>query len=88
MENNIPLVEIYSKDNCELCTKLKKIVEKVKLDIAFELKEIDITLDEKLFEKYKYDIPVVHINGIIAFKHRIDELEFRKKLFSRKVFRL
>jgi glutaredoxin len=86
MASNIPLVEIYSKANCELCDKLKEVVNKVSLDIEFELKEIDITLDNELFEKYKYDIPVVHINGVIAFKHRLDELEFRKKLFSRNSF--
>ena len=78
------ILEIYSKENCPLCDELKEVVKKVHHDINFEIKEIDITKDPKIFEKYKYDIPVVHINGLIAFKHRITESELRKKLKSRK----
>ena len=33
-----------------------------------------------LVEKYGYDIPVVLINGIKVFKHRVDPREFRRKL--------
>lgn len=77
------ILEIYSKENCQLCDELKEVVEKVNKDINFQIKEIDITKDPEIFEKYKYDIPVVHINGIIAFKHRITETELRKKLKTR-----
>ena len=82
MEKQI-LVEIFSKENCHLCEQLKNIIKKVNQDTDFDLKEIDITKDEQLFEKYKYEIPVVHINGLIAFKYKIDENEFRKKLKAR-----
>lgn len=78
------VLEIYSKENCQLCDELKEVVKKVNRDIEFEIKEIDINKDPEIFEKYKYDIPVVHINGLIAFKHRITENELRKKLKSRK----
>ncbi len=78
------LIEIYSKENCQLCDEVKKIIKNVNEKIEFEIKEIDITKDDELFEKYKYDIPVVHINGVIAFKHRITENELIKKLTTRK----
>lgn len=78
------ILEIYSKDNCQLCDELKEVVKKVNQKINFQIKEIDITKDPEIFEKYKYDIPVVHINGVIAFKHRITEAELIKKLNSRK----
>ena len=42
------------------------------------------SLLEEIFEKYKYEIPVVHINGKIAFKYQIDENEFIQKLEKRK----
>ncbi len=77
------LVEIFSKENCHLCEDLKKVIKKVNQEIPFEISEIDITKDEELFEKYKYEIPVVQIDGLIAFKYRITEEEFRKKLKSR-----
>jgi glutaredoxin len=80
MENKLPIVEIYSKANCHLCDEAKEIIKKVKKDTAFTLIEIDITKDSQIFEKYKYDIPVININGIIAFKYKVDEKEFRLKL--------
>ncbi|MFN8672972.1 MAG: glutaredoxin family protein [Candidatus Sericytochromatia bacterium] len=82
---NKMLVEIYSKENCSLCDKAKEIIKKVSLDTDFDFVEIDITKNPEIFEKYKYDIPVIHINKIIAFKHRIEEAAFRKKLETRKI---
>jgi hypothetical protein len=75
-----PIVDLYSKVDCHLCEVVKKVIYKVKEDTDFELNIIDITTDTEIFEKYKYEIPVVNINGIIAFKYKIDEIEFRKKL--------
>ena len=37
----------------------------------------------EIFEKYKYEIPVININGVIAFKYKITEDEFRIKLKRR-----
>lgn len=85
MNDSLPLVEIYSKENCHLCEDVKKIIKKVNSIKEFTFKEIDITQDPDIFEKFKYDIPVVHINGKIAFKYRIDENEFIHKLEKRKL---
>lgn len=82
MSNDI-LVEIYSKDKCQLCDEAKEVIKAVNKEIPFIIKEIDITKDDILFEKYKYDIPVIHINGVIAFKHRLTAFDFRKKLMTR-----
>lgn len=48
--------------------------------IRFE--EVDITLPENKpwFKKYKYDIPVLHINGKFMLKHRFDHNVFLKML--------
>ncbi|HEU4386330.1 MAG TPA: glutaredoxin family protein, partial [Blastocatellia bacterium] len=46
----------------------------------FDLEEINIDEDPKLAERYGYDIPVVLINGIKAFKHRVDPRDFKRKL--------
>lgn len=83
---NKVLMEIYSKENCQLCDELKEVINKVKNEFDFEIKEIDITKDDEIFEKYKYDIPVVNLNGTIAFKHRITVDELRKKLKARNLY--
>lgn len=80
MGKDIPVVEIYSKVNCHLCDEAKDVIKKVLTDTQFVMKEIDITKDPEIFEKYRYEIPVIHINGIIAFKYKVNEDEFRKKL--------
>jgi len=42
--------------------------------LQLELSEVDITLPENKpwFEKYKYEIPVVHFGGQFLMKHRVD----------------
>ena len=73
-------VEIYSKKDCCLCDKVKELINKVGLEVPFSYKEVDIADNEELLRKYERDIPLVFINGKKAFKFRVDEVEFRKKL--------
>lgn len=75
-----PKVEIYSKPECHLCDEAKKILLKLQRRHPFEMIEVDIRQDERLYQEYKEQIPVVLINGRKAFKFRVDEKEFIKKL--------
>ena len=73
-------VEIYSKKDCCLCDKVKELINRVGSEMSFSFKEVDITDNEELFRKHKEDVPLVFINGRKAFKFKVDEAEFRKKL--------
>ncbi|MFQ5603156.1 MAG: glutaredoxin family protein [bacterium] len=73
-------VEIFSKPDCHLCDEAKAVIKKVQGQWPFVLEEVDITKDKHLFEKYKEQIPVIFINGRKAFKFRVEENEFKKKL--------
>ena len=73
-------VEIYSKKDCCLCKKAKELIDKVNSEVPFSFKEVDIAASEDLFRKYKEDIPIIFINGKKAFKFKVDENEFRKKI--------
>ncbi|XP_062456436.1 glutaredoxin-like protein C5orf63 homolog isoform X3 [Rhea pennata] len=48
----------------------------------FILQEVDITLPENSswYDKYKYDIPVFHLNGKFLMKHRVDIRKFEDQL--------
>jgi hypothetical protein len=46
----------------------------------FTLEEVNIESDEELLRKYKYDIPVVAINGVESFIHRVDPKEFKTRI--------
>jgi glutaredoxin len=73
-------VEIYSKPDCPLCEDAKEIVRNVRQRIPFELTLVDITQDPALFARYRYDIPVVFVDGHKAFKHRLTEEELQRRL--------
>lgn len=73
-------VEIYSKKGCCLCKKAKELIDKVGSELQLCVKEVDIAASEDLFRKYKEDTPLIFINGKKAFKFKIDEGEFRKRL--------
>jgi len=78
----LPLIEIYSKDECCLCDEAKAVLLKVKQEIPFELREIKIQDDANLLKEYGHKIPVVFINGRMAFKHHVYELELKEKLYK------
>ena len=74
------LVEVFGKKGCTLCREAKKVIGKVNTDVPFQLKEVDISICEDLSRRYCDDVPTVFINGTKAFKYRVDESEFRKKV--------
>jgi len=71
---------LYTKAGCHLCDNAKAVILSVRRSVAFELEEVDIALDEELFDLYKHDIPVVTIDGRPAFKHRVDPAALKEKL--------
>jgi len=73
-------VEIYSKPGCHLCDEAKAVILAVRRRISFELVEIDIERDPALFERYRYDIPVVFVDGHKAFKHRLTAEALERRL--------
>ncbi len=71
---------IYSKKDCHLCDIAKETLLKVRQEFPFSLTEVDIETDKTVFEKYKYLIPVIEIDGEKAFYYKVDENEFKKLL--------
>jgi glutaredoxin len=73
-------VEIYSRPGCHLCNEAKEVIERVGRRVAFSLRVINIETDPELEKKYGEEIPVVFVNGMPAFRYRVDEAEFEKKV--------
>ncbi|MFE8597832.1 glutaredoxin family protein [Archangium violaceum] len=69
------IVRLYSKPNCCLCDQAKEVLERVRERIPFDLVEEDIRADPAIFAAYRYDIPVVIIDGRDTFKLRLEETE-------------
>ncbi|CAG8485399.1 2868_t:CDS:2 [Paraglomus brasilianum] len=76
------LLTLFTSKNCSLCEEAKIVLERVRHKIPFELEQKDIRApgNEKWFEEYKYDIPVLHLNGSFLLEHRINEETLEKTL--------
>ncbi|HVG62780.1 MAG TPA: glutaredoxin family protein [Hyalangium sp.] len=75
-------VDIYSKPSCSLCDEAIDVVERVRARTPFELRIISILEDPAAMMAWRYDIPVVLIDGEVAFKHRVDEALFEARIRS------
>lgn len=73
---------IYSKKDCHLCDIAKETLLEIRKEYPFTLTEIDIEKDKTAFERYKYLIPVIEIDGQIIFAYRVNENELKKILSS------
>ena len=75
-----PHVIIYSRPGCHLCDEAKAAILSAGCSDEIVLEEINIESDEELLRKYKYDIPVIAINGVESFIHRVSPDEFRARI--------
>jgi len=76
-------VDIYSKRDCCLCDEAKAILTRVQREVPFVLREVDIEASRDLAEAYGERIPLVFIDGRLAFKFRVDEAALRRRLAAR-----
>ena len=77
---SVPHVIIYSRPGCHLCDEAKAAILSAGCGDQFVLEEINIESDDALLCKYRYDIPVITIDGIETFIHRVDADEFRTRI--------
>lgn len=82
----LPLIEIYSKEDCYLCDAAKEVLNRVQRTVPFELREIVIREGTQEYEQFKERVPVVFIyplhgvNKEFAFQYRVPEEELMRKL--------
>ena len=75
-----PHVIVYSRPGCHLCEEAKAVIQNAGISDRFTLEEINIESDPGLLKKYKYDIPVITIDGVKCFKHRVDADQFKSRV--------
>jgi glutaredoxin len=74
------LVTLYGKPGCCLCDEAKEAIRTVRLDQAFDLREVDVSLDPDLHRRYGERIPVVEIDGEEVLELQVDAGLFRDRL--------
>ena len=75
-------VVVYSRKGCHLCEIVKESLSKLQRRGGFHWREVDVDSDENLRRRFTDEVPVVFIDGRKAFKYRMDEQEFLRKLAS------
>ena len=75
-------VIVYSRPGCHLCDEAKAAITSAGCNDRFTFEEINIESDPELLRKYKYDIPVVTIDGVEFFRHRVDVRQFRERIYA------
>ena len=73
-------VTLYGKPGCCLCDDARTVVNQVRTARAFELEEVDVSLDPHLEREYGERIPVVTVDGEDAFEYRVEAIELEKRL--------
>jgi len=75
-------VVLYTKPGCGLCEQMKGEMKNAGVENLYSLEEVNIETDAELFAQYRYEIPVLLINGVEAFRHRLSADEFRTQVTS------
>ena len=73
-------VIVYSRPGCHLCDEAKEAIHSANCDDDFTFEEVNIESSRELLLKYQFDIPVVTINNVEAFRHRVDVEKFKRFL--------
>lgn len=75
-------VVVYSRKGCHLCEIVKETLTKLQRRGGFTWSEVDVEANDELRRLFTDEVPVIFIDGRKAFKYRLDEREFLRKLAS------
>ena len=75
-------VTFYTKAGCHLCEHAEELLEDLRATHDLRVTAVDITTDLTLFERYRYDIPVIVVESGAAVSGRITAAGLRQALES------
>jgi hypothetical protein len=74
------VVTLYGKPGCCLCDDAREVIERVRAEREFELREVDVSLDPGLNRDYGERIPVIEVDGHEAFELGVDAAALSERL--------
>lgn len=73
-------VTLYTRRNCHLCDKALAALK----EAGVIPRQVDIDTDPQLQARFTNDVPVIYVDGVEAFRHRVRADEFVSYLESRR----
>ncbi len=77
------VVELYSKRRCPLCDEAREVVETALGDLPVEYRLRYIEDSEDLWARFRYQVPVVSVDGEVLFVHRVEPSRLLEALRER-----
>uniref|UniRef100_A0A673BTZ2 Glutaredoxin-like protein n=1 Tax=Sphaeramia orbicularis TaxID=375764 RepID=A0A673BTZ2_9TELE len=66
------VLRVCPQDPCPLCDDAKQVLEPLRHRFVFEQVDISCPENRVWWDRYRWDIPVFHLNGRWVMKHRVD----------------
>jgi glutaredoxin len=75
-----PHVRLYTKPGCHLCEEAKREMLQAGIADEYTFEEVNIEDDREAYERYRFEIPVITVDGRKAFKYRLTAEEFQLRI--------
>jgi hypothetical protein len=63
---------------------MKREMQRAVCAELYAMEEVNIETDAELLDRYRYEIPVLLIDGVEAFRHRLRAEDFKARLSDRR----
>lgn len=73
-------LQLYTKARCSLCDEARAILREAGRRHRFELEEHDITASPALYERFRYRIPLVVMDGEVVLELRFTAEQLERLL--------
>jgi glutaredoxin len=73
-------IKFYTKPKCSLCDEARILLKKLEKEYSLDVEEVNILDDPTLYERYKYEIPVLSFPDFSQLQGRIEPERLREKL--------
>jgi glutaredoxin len=80
----VSVVTLYSHPDCHLCEQAMTVLGRLRRELAFELRQLDVSADDALHRAYFERVPVVAVDGEELCEYFVDEAALRERLESRR----
>jgi glutaredoxin len=73
-------ITFYAKEGCWLCDHAEELLNGLKLQYNLKINRIEITEDDEIYEKFRFEIPVIEFSDGRRLRGRIKKEELKRYL--------